>query len=108
LRGQPSRACESSTPGKPRCRERGRPCYNAGLFASAQLETLSTYLVSGVVELLEQRRVRLRHLHINGLNDICADNAESAHVYKPNQGGVGDDDSYYLGCTNNPTHDMVG
>ncbi len=44
-------------PGQLRCRERGRPCYDTGLFASAQLETLSTYLLSGVVDLLMLRRV---------------------------------------------------
>jgi hypothetical protein len=94
--------------GKPHYPEKGRPCYDAGLFASAQLETLSAYLVSGMVELLEQQRVRLRHLHIRGLIDIRADDAQSAYVCKPDRGGVGDDDSYYPGCTNKPTQGMVG
>jgi hypothetical protein len=47
-------------------------------------------------------------LAIRGLNDIGVDDAESAHVCKSNQGGVGDDDRYYPGCTNKPTEDVVG
>jgi hypothetical protein len=84
--------------GKPYYPEKGRPCYDAGLFASAPLATLSAYLVIGMVKLLEQH-VRLCRLHIRGLNDSYADDAESAFVCKPDRSGVGNNDSYYPRCT---------
>jgi hypothetical protein len=93
--------------GRPRCPAEGRPCYNAGFFASVQLEVLSAYLVSGMVELLERRRMRLRLLDILGLGDIREDDAQSAFTCKTAEGDVGVYDRFYPGCTNSPTSDMV-